>query len=261
MKRRIITGFFMTVVCLPFLIAGKELYHFGICTIALLALKEVWDLKKSHKEYPLLVKLLSLISLISIVLRINIYNCFSVDISVISIIISSMAILIPSIFYGNKYSTKDAVFLLGMVLFLGLGFHSALLIRDSGLNILIFVILISMCNEIFGLLSGLFFGHHKLLESVSPKKTVEGAIGGLIFGTIIPLLFYYLFIGNISIRIVFITLIMGIIGQLGDLFFSKVKRENNIKDFSNLMPGHGGILDRVDCLLFVMMIYVLLMLV
>ena len=56
MKRRIITGFFMIVICLPFLIVGKELYHLGICAVALLALKEIWDLKKSHKEYPLLVR-------------------------------------------------------------------------------------------------------------------------------------------------------------------------------------------------------------
>ena len=77
-------------------------------------------------------------------------------------------------------------------------------------------------------------------------------------GTIIPSIFYAFVVHNINIKIIIGTAILSTFGQIGDLFFSKIKRENAIKDFSKIMPGHGGILDRLDSTIIIFMAYLLL---
>ena len=115
-----------------------------------------------------------------------------------------------------------------------------------------------MVNDIFAYFIGSKFGKNKMCVSISPNKTWEGSIGGLVLGTSSGLIFYKLLIGNITIKVVLITLILSIIGQIGDLIMSRIKRENDIKDYSNIMPGHGGILDRLDSSIFVFITYIFL---
>ena len=116
-----------------------------------------------------------------------------------------------------------------------------------------------MVTDIFAMLGGKFFGKHKLCPKLSPKKTWEGSIIGLAGGVIISLIFYIIFIGSINITVVMTSIILSIVGQMGDLVMSKVKREHDIKDFSNLIPGHGGILDRLDSVIFVFLTYMFLL--
>lgn len=97
-----------------------------------------------------------------------------------------------------------------------------------------------------------------MAPKISPAKSWEGAIAGLIGGSAISIIVYSNLVGNFSIKLVIITIILSCVGQMGDLFFSKIKRENEIKDFSNIMPGHGGVLDRLDSLSFVMFVYVII---
>lgn len=103
--------------------------------------------------------------------------------------------------------------------------------------------------------TGKKFGKHKLWESVSPKKTVEGAIGGVVCSVIATSLFWKQFISDITpLTILFFTLV-ACSSQIGDLVQSKLKRQFEIKDSSSLIPGHGGVYDRVDSLLFVAPFY------
>jgi phosphatidate cytidylyltransferase len=100
--------------------------------------------------------------------------------------------------------------------------------------------------------TGRAFGRHPLAPAISPKKTIEGAIGGVIAGTV-----FMVVAGGVAFPerpwplLAVLGLVMVLLGILGDLFESRLKREANVKDSSSLIPGHGGVLDRIDALLFV----------
>ncbi len=116
--------------------------------------------------------------------------------------------------------------------------------------ILVYVLLLIWANDSFAFLIGKNFGKRKLFESVSPKKTIEGFVGGMVFSIITAVVIgFYSELLSI-VNWVIIALITSIIGTIGDLVESKFKRQASIKDSGNIMPGHGGLLDRLDSLLF-----------
>lgn len=116
--------------------------------------------------------------------------------------------------------------------------------------IIIGVLILIWINDSFAYLIGKNFGKHKLFEKVSPRKTIEGFFGGLIFSIICAVvLSKYIAVFSILNWIV-IAIIVSVFGTLGDLVESKFKRQANVKDSGNIMPGHGGILDRLDSLFF-----------
>lgn len=130
-------------------------------------------------------------------------------------------------------------------------------LKENGIYFVYLVFVISWLTDTMAYYTGRFFGKHKLIEKVSPKKTVEGAIGGVVGGALGA------FILGILIKdIVFISplsfLVLGgvgsVFGQIGDLTASSIKRYTKEKDYPKLIPGHGGILDRFDSILFVSVI-------
>jgi phosphatidate cytidylyltransferase len=125
-------------------------------------------------------------------------------------------------------------------------------------KIIISIFILIWTNDTFAYLVGKSFGKHKLFERVSPKKTVEGFVGGIVFAVVASFIISNYYIGGAQTIWIFITLIVSVFGTLGDLIESKLKRIAGVKDSGNIMPGHGGVLDRLDSIIFVApIIYVL----
>ena len=105
--------------------------------------------------------------------------------------------------------------------------------------------------------AGMAFGKHKLIPRLSPKKTIEGSIGGIVLGSVLGLVFAY-FAGILAHHWIIVPaiIVMTMTSQIGDLIFSAIKRYFEVKDYSKLLPGHGGILDRIDSLTFNVLILV-----
>ncbi|MGV8059664.1 MAG: phosphatidate cytidylyltransferase [Smithellaceae bacterium] len=123
---------------------------------------------------------------------------------------------------------------------------------DKGILWVLFVLVLSFAGDITALYIGRNFGRHKLIPLVSPGKTVEGTIGLVLGSTGACLVFAYFIFPDISlVKIGILAFVGSIIGQLGDLSESAIKRNYGFKDASSLLPGHGGLLDRMDCLLFI----------
>lgn len=260
MKTRIISAIVAIIIAIPFVYFGGYPFKIAIGLICLWSYKEIMNLKRTHENIPIIPKYLGLLSLLLIVFANTTYSLYYSGVSYVYLAIICFSLIVPVIF-DEKYSIKDAFHLIGLILFIGLGFNSIILVRNMGLDLFLYLVSISVVTDSFALFAGRLFGKNKLCPNISPKKTWEGSIGGTLFGTIIPIIIYYLFFKKLSLEVILITVILSIMDQVGDLIFSKLKRENSIKDFSNIMPGHGGALDRFDSTLVIFLTYVALSLI
>lgn len=260
MKVRLLSAAIALAILIPLLWIGGVPFAIAMGILSVIAFKEILDLKKSHNEIPNLVKILGVICVVYLVL--GDYNLSSLNLimSYPRILLPIVLILIPTVFYkDDKYSTKDAFYLLGSVFLVGILFNLIISLRNVNVFLLLYLLAITMITDTFAYFIGCLIGKHKMCPKISPNKSWEGAIAGLIGGSAVAIIIYVNLIGDFSFNLLLITLILSIVGQIGDLVYSKIKRENEIKDFSNLMPGHGGILDRVDSLSFVIFAYIILL--
>ena len=141
---------------------------------------------------------------------------------------------------------------------IGYSFSAFLRMESSGIHRawLLLPFVLSFACDTFAYFTGLTLGKHKLAPKVSPKKTIEGSIGGLAGNVVCGLLFAYVmdrwFGASIAaVPMVVLSLVCGIVAQIGDLSFSLIKREFGVKDYGHLFLEHGGVLDRFDSVLFV----------
>ena len=170
----------------------------------------------------------------------------------IIIVISFLQVIITNM----KTNFKDAAYTIFGILYIVICVSCIALIRglNNGRILVWYAIIAAWGTDTFAYLIGKRFGKHKF-SKVSPKKSVEGCIAGIV-GAVITVLIYTYVINNIYdlgysyIYISIITIILSIIGQIGDFTASSIKRYVDVKDYSNLIPGHGGMLDRIDSLMF-----------
>jgi len=176
---------------------------------------------------------------------------------------SILVLFIPFIYFiFDKISLEMLAKVYLAIIYLAVPFSLALGI-DSKLLLSIFIII--WASDSFAYLTGKNFGKHKLAEKISPKKTIEGVLGGLVGSLIVAYLIYqysgWFLMLNLG-QFFLLTIIIVIFGTLGDLLESRFKRLANVKDSGAVIPGHGGILDRLDSFIFVVpFVYIFLLIV
>ncbi len=259
---RSISALIALLISIPILLKGGNIYNIFICIISLIALKEFFNLREGKKEIPDFIKFISYLAMILIVLGDTSSSniVFNINYTLVAAII--LIYLLPILIYhNNKYNVQDAFYLIGVIFFLGMSFHLLVVLRNVKLDTIIYLLTITIMTDTFAYLTGSLIGKIKLFPSISPKKTWEGLIGGIIMGVFVSSMFYLTVINsNINIYLlILITFFLSLVGQLGDLVFSSLKRHYGIKDFSNIMPGHGGVLDRLDSIIFVVFGYMFFM--
>ena len=162
-----------------------------------------------------------------------------------------------AVFHKGVIRVQDIALAYIFVSYVSISLSNVVLVRhveESGLYFFILIFVIAWITDVFAYIVGSLFGKHKLIPSVSPKKSVEGAIGGVVGAMLgcAVVAFIMQMISDLEpnyLMFLLVGFVGAVISQLGDLVASLVKREYGIKDYSNLLPGHGGIMDRFDSII------------
>ena len=273
--KRLVFGFLFVVVVIGSIIIGKLAASLMLLIVVMMASSEIVNLFPHEQDKPLK----------------NIVGCCSVMLYVFFVFLSGnldsmeSGIYIAPIFFfvpliiALVSKKQDYVSIVGAswlsMIFVALPcgimtmfYNEELMGTDNGWVLLIFAYILIWVNDIFAYLTGSAIGRHKLCPRISPKKTIEGSVGGAVF-TMLFAYFINRFLLNVfffdnlisNVEVLFLALGVVVFGTLGDLTESMMKRHAGVKDSGNIIPGHGGILDRFDATFMAMpfvFIYLLL---
>ncbi|WP_413527104.1 phosphatidate cytidylyltransferase [Marinilactibacillus psychrotolerans] len=251
MKQRSMTAIIALLFFVPIIYIGSWVLEAFIVLLAITALMEIHQMKGINPiSFPTLV---SSVALIFVILYKRILEVFPVLPDNGSLFALLILILISLTLVVKDYTIEDVGISFVGILYIGTGFYSFVLTRETNIHLLILSLLIIWSTDTGAYLIGRKFGKNKLAPLISPNKTIEGSIGGIIIAMIVSVIYLLLFPTNWPILLM-LPLVVGlsIAGQIGDLIESAIKRHFGTKDSGNILPGHGGIFDRFDSLLFVL---------
>ncbi|AHM56625.1 phosphatidate cytidylyltransferase CdsA [Peptoclostridium acidaminophilum DSM 3953] len=244
MLQRILSSLLLLPLLFFVAIKGGLYLSVSVAIVSLLALFEFYNAFKHHNTNP--IKLFGY--LMSAIFFFSLH--YKVDILYLNAAVFLFLFLstVPMIF--GKIGFMDILItFFGTIYISGALGHIIITRQELGSDILWFIFIAAWITDTFAYFSGYFFGRHKLIPKISPKKTVEGSIGGTI-GSIAVCAAYGHFVGLGLLDSVAIGALGSVVAQLGDLFASSIKRYIGIRDYGHIIPGHGGILDRFDSILF-----------
>ena len=273
MIKRVLTSIVLILIFVPLTILGNWFYTSMVMAIAYLAGYEL--LNAFEKKNPNLHRLKYVMPLWN---SYTVLTYFWAPEYFLGVIIFGIVVFMSLAILNKSFKMETVLSLVFTYIYTGLLLTFALMLRkpldgkeyiiDFSKDFYLFgmLVLIVCATDVGAFVLGSLFGKRKLCPSISPNKTIGGAIGGLACGIIAGCVWYFFFKGfilktsilgiydmNIVLEIlilVLFTAVVSICAQLGDLIASKIKRECGIKDYSNLLPGHGGILDRFDSIIF-----------
>lgn len=252
--QRSISGIFLVAFLIIVLVLGGNvlLVSLGVLSsIAFLELLQVFKLNKTVFSY------LGISFIIFYYISIYYYSINGVLLFLIAFLILLLSFYV---FTFPKYSIKEVALVIYGVIYVAIMFSFVYLVRNNelmGKYIVWLIFISSWGSDTFAYLTGLLFGKHKLVPNLSPKKTIEGAIGGILGSMILGAFYCYIvfnkIVDDITISTIRVSIGCGvgsIISMIGDLTASAIKRNYEVKDYGNIIPGHGGILDRFDSVIF-----------
>ena len=252
MAKRIITSLVGLIVFFAVIYAGNPIFTVTICIVTIGMLTELYKTIKSNTELTVVGYASALLLLASII-----FGSVSLEVATLASICVYLAVMVK---LHTTVTYKDVGAHALLTFFITTFFGTMIRIyNDFGVYAVILVFICAWTTDTGAYFTGKAFGRHKLIPKVSPKKTVEGAFGGVITASLCCLLYLFILnsleithmsdLGYISIFILGVC--ASLFSQLGDLGASSIKRDCAAKDFGNILPGHGGILDRFDSVIYI----------
>ena len=241
MKTRVITAIVALIVFLPLLFLGGDYFKFTTFALGVMAMYEI--VRMTFKETNIVV--LGLSSLAGALLFLNeeisqlqLYGLLFL------ILVGMLATVVAT---GHKIKLVEIGSIIFVTAYIFIGFYCLFMIRNLSFSHVAYLLLTIWFTDSFAYFGGMKFGKNKLSPKISPNKSIEGSVIGSLSSIVIALLFFYTtnIFSNLLVAIA-TTLVVSVVGQFGDLIESAYKREYQVKDSSNLLPGHGGIFDRFD---------------
>lgn len=243
MKTRILTALLILACVIPPLIFGGWLIFLLISFIIIVGGIELLGLTEHKGAWPIVIKPMAILCVFVLT-----FGDQKLAISLLGLFVL-LFLSIPV--FTDSFHAKDGFLCISYLTFFYMIAKSFLHIYSLNHMYVWLIIVATYVCDTAAYFCGRFLGSHKLNVRISPKKTWEGAIGGWIFGAALSFVFSWFLIPEMSmVHMLMASLVLPLTGQIGDLAFSAIKRCFNIKDFSDLLPGHGGVLDRVDSLVF-----------
>ena len=266
MKPRVKTAIFLVLFFVPAFVIGGWVLDIVLGMLGLIATYEFFKMFKikSSAPYSVLVVELVLSATMFFLIAYHYKNLLGLEWVFYALI---FVILIGALFLVlfDKFESDDFGRYLVSILYPVIGFSALSALRFLSLEVIGFLFIITSMTDMFAYYFGIRYGKHRLAVKISPKKSIEGAVAGIIFAVIFAIGYIYLVdleaVGNINLNI-FISIILiitiSVFGQTGDLVASKLKRGYGVKDFSNLFPGHGGVMDRFDSAILASIVLILI---
>lgn len=252
---RVITALILIAAVLPPFIIGGAAIEVLAVVFTLFASYEIASIKNESKPEWLLAAFIA--AVIEILMHLPL-NLFAAGISIFLTALFLLHIV------REDFTANQTVYTFVIALIVALAWRGALRIYDGrggGLTMIFVAVCCYVCDT-GAWFVGSMLGKHKMIPRISPNKTWEGSAGGYLLGAAAGLIFGLLMIKDLpSSLIIAASFVLPAVAQIGDLAFSSIKRAWEMKDFGSLLPGHGGVLDRIDSLVFCLMIFNALMLI
>jgi len=280
LRQRVITGFIFTVLVLSFFVPALWWPVTGVAMAVIIGVVACVEMYKAirnggyHPSRLLLIIgmcLATLIVICGLIFKLNVESIMALYLIVVCMYCVSCGINLPLVRPEDDKAFLNGMFTGGMIFYISFPlfcFVSALLFVPNGWYYMVIGLFAPWGTDTFAYFTGVALGKHKIVPHISPKKTWEGCIGGSLFCAVCVTVYCCLVIyryDEIGIGIVpygvltfCLGLLISVMSQLGDWFCSVIKRRTGIKDFSNLFPGHGGMLDRFDSTFFTLPVALLL---
>ena len=243
-KTRLISGIVLVIIALATIISGSWILFFTLLAVSLIGMRELYKVMKVSDEH---VTVLEIVGYLGAVLYYIAMKADFGNYGTMAIIISMILILFVYVFGYPKYHAEQVMAAFFGVVYVAVMLSFIYLTRSlpDGKFLVWLIFLCSWGCDTCAYCVGMLIGKHKMAPVLSPKKSIEGAVGGVAGAALLGVIYAAATQGKMA-EYALICAVGALISMVGDLAASAIKRNQNIKDYGKLIPGHGGILDRFD---------------